>query len=181
MNDSKEIQRLRHLLAENKPEQSVPLSLYLDRHGRRIRLCRLGQRDLEGLVAMYMTFNRDQSAMGLPPKREEAVRAWLTQLFLADVQLVAKHGPNVVAHAAWIKDHNTRAEVMVFVHQDFQGDGLGKKMLMAVVTMARFMGLDTLWAEVENRNGPMIHINHELGFETVSLHQGSREMSLKPR
>jgi len=178
MKTHKDRVRLRQILTEKMPRQSVPLSLYFDTKGRRFRLCRLGQRDLDELVQMYVHFNHEQNTMGLPPRRENQIREWLNRLFASDVQLVAKLGHEVVAHAAWIKDSSTRAEVIVFVHQDYQGLGLGKKLLMAVVTMARFMDLDVLWAEVENRNSIMIHINHELGFETVDLHQSSRQMAL---
>lgn len=178
MKDFKNATRLQQILSEKSPHHSVPLSLHFDDKGRRFRLCRLGQRDLEQLVRMYAHFNHEQTALGLPPRGEDNIRQWITQLYASDVQLIAKHEREVAAHAAWIKSSDTQAEVIVFVHQAYQRLGLGKKLLLAVVTMARFMGLDILWAEVENRNARMIHINHQLGFQTVGLHQGSRQMTL---
>jgi L-amino acid N-acyltransferase YncA len=151
----------------------------MDAKDRRLRISRLGRQDIGQLTKMYLSFDRDQIAFGLPPRGMDRIQTWLESLFESDVQLIAKHNQDVVAHAAWIKDGSKRAEVMVFVHQDYRGAGVGKKLLTAVVTMSRFMGLDLLWAEVENHNSPMIHINHELGFETIAWHHGSREMTLE--
>jgi len=172
--------RLRQTMEADRPRHSVPLSVFADRVGRRLRICRLGQRDLEPLCAMYRSFGPDQRSFGLPPRRPEQVGAWLETLFHRDVQLIAKAGARVVAHAAWVRDTPRRAEVLVFVHPDFQGAGLGRKMLAAVIVLARFMAVRSLWAEVENRNVPMIHVNGALGFHTVARHLGSREMEIEP-
>jgi len=176
----RELGRLRALLGEPRPAHSVPLSLHFDRRGRRLRLCRLGARDLDRLAQMYRDFDPEQGSLGVPPRGESRLRAWVEQLFAQNVQLIAKEGRRVAAHAAWIRDDAGGAEVLVFVHPDYQGAGLGKKMLAAVITMARFMGVDRLWSEVENHNVPVIRMNRDLGFETRDWHGGTREMELRP-
>lgn len=172
--------RLRAVLEASRPDHSVPLSLHFDRRGRRLRLCRLGARDLDALAEMYRDFTPDQGSLGVPPRGEERLRAWVEQLFAQNVQLIAKEKQRVAAHAAWIRDGAGGAEVLVFVHPDYQGAGLGKKMLAAVITMARFAGIERLWSEVENHNVPVIRMNRDLGFETRDWHGGTREMELRP-
>lgn len=180
MSEPRETQRLRSLLDQRRPHHSVPLSLFFDAQGRRLRLCRLGSRDLDALVQMYGSFERDQASLGIPPVGAHRVRDWVEGLFAKDVQLIAKHGPQVAAHAAWMRDGQGGAEVLVFVHPVYQGAGLGKKMLAAVVTMSRFLGVRKLWAEVENRNVPIIRLNQALGFHTSQWYQGTQEMELEP-
>lgn len=180
MNESREIQRLRSLLDQRQPSHSVPLSLFFDAHGRRLRLCRLGSRDLGALTQMYACFEQDQTSLGIPPVGAQRVRDWVEGLFAKDVQLIAKYDAQVAAHAAWVRDGRGGAEVLVFVHPGYQGAGLGKKMLAAVVTMSRFLGVRKLWAEVENRNVPIIRLNQALGFRTSQWYQGTQEMELEP-
>lgn len=180
MSQTREIQRLRGLLEAQQPHHSVPLSLFFDARGRRLRLCRLGGRDLEALVQMYAGFEPDQASLGIPPVGAQRVRAWVEGLFSKDVQMIAKHGIQVAAHAAWVRDGRGGAEVLVFVHPDYQGVGLGRKMLAAVVTMSRFLGVKKLWAEVESRNVPVIRLNRALGFQTSQWYQDTQEMELEP-
>ena len=180
MSEPREIQRLRSLLDQRQPRHSVPLSLFFDAQGRRLRLCRLGSRDLDALVQMYACFERDQTSLGIPPLGAQRIHDWVEGLFAKDVQLIAKHGGQIAAHAAWVRDGQGGAEVLVFVHPGYQGAGLGKKMLAAVVTMSRFLGVRKLWAEVENRNVPIIRLNQALGFHTSQWYQGTQEMELEP-
>lgn len=180
VSESKESQRLHDVLDRRPPHHSVPLSLFFDAQGRRLRLCRLGSRDLGALAQMYAGFERDQASLGIPPVGARRVRDWVEGLCAKDVQLIAKHGEQVAAHAAWVRDGRGGAEVLVFVHPGYQGAGLGRKMLAAVVTMSRFLGVRKLWAEVENRNVPIIRLNQALGFHTSHWYQGTQEMELEP-
>jgi L-amino acid N-acyltransferase YncA len=160
---------------------SIPLTLFFDKHGRKFRLCRLGQRDFEPLVQMYENFEPKGQAGGLPPADAPRLRSWLKQLVSQGINLVAKERSRIVAHAVLSPLNEQEAEVAVFVHQQYQGIGLGHKLVTCLVTIANLKNFEKVWGLVESENNTIIHINHELGFTTYRISQGSIEMELKLR
>jgi L-amino acid N-acyltransferase YncA len=158
---------------------SIPLTLFLDKQNRKFRLCSFGTRDFERLVKMYVNFEPKAYAAGLPPMDESRIRTWLEKLTTQGLNLVAKEGDRIAAHATLSPMNEDEAEVAVFVHQDFQGAGLGSKLVMCLVSVANLKHFEKVWGFVESENNAIIHINHELGFSTYRISQGSMEMELK--
>ncbi|MBI3460517.1 hypothetical protein HY009_06280, partial [Candidatus Acetothermia bacterium] len=68
------------VLSDEPRVLSVPLTIFIDKHGRPFRICRLGTRDFERLVEMYVSFEPKSQAGGLPPTDEPRIRAWLEKL-----------------------------------------------------------------------------------------------------
>ncbi|MBI3661100.1 GNAT family N-acetyltransferase [Candidatus Acetothermia bacterium] len=167
------------VLSDEPRVLSVPLTIFIDKHGRPFRICRLGTRDFERLVEMYVSFEPKSQAGGLPPTDEPRIRAWLEKLIDQGLNLIAKDKSQIVAHAVLSSIDEREAEVAVFVHQGFQGLGLGHKLVTCLVTIANLKDFEKIWGLVESENSAIIHINHSLGFSTYRISQGSVEMELK--
>jgi acetyltransferase len=73
----------------------------------------------------------------------------------------------------------TSSEIAVFVHDSFQGKGLGTRLLQVLIDIARERSLQEVRAEVLSENTPMLAIFRRLGFTTRFLPGGTSECVLK--
>lgn len=135
-------------------------------------MLRLATHDDRGaLIAMYLCFEPKGACLGLPPRKEP--QFWLENLSVFP-NFVVVAGDRIVAHAA-LCDNGESGEVAVFVHQDYRGKKLGKRLLAALVEEARRKGLKKIWGTTELDNVPMLRLAHSLGF---SPGRDPREFSL---
>ncbi len=114
----------------------------------------------EALVAMYLTFEPKGACLGLPPRKDPG--RWLDQLAAYQNFLVTTDG-RIVGHSVLCTGGNS-AEVAVFIHQDYRGRGLGKRLLGEMVNEARRVGLRRVWGMTEFDNLPMLRLARSLGF-----------------
>lgn len=63
------------------------------------------------------------------------------------------------------------AEVSVYVHRDFQGKGVGKKLLQNIVQESEKLNLWTLKAGIFPENKASIKIHEQCGFRQVGYHE----------
>lgn len=63
------------------------------------------------------------------------------------------------------------AELSVYVHRDFQGKGVGRKLLQELVSESEKQNLWTLKAGIFPENGPSIKIHEQCGFRKVGYHE----------
>jgi GNAT superfamily N-acetyltransferase len=122
---------------------------------------RLATHDDRGaLIAMYLSFEPKGACLGLPPRKEP--QFWLENLS-AFSNFVIVVSERIVAHAALCSDAES-GEVAVFVHQDFRGKKLGKRLLVELIAEARRKGLKKIWGTTELDNVPMLRLARSLGF-----------------
>ncbi len=116
--------------------------------------------DRGALIAMYLSFEPKGACLGLPPRKEP--QFWLENLSVFP-NFVFALGDRIVAHAA-LCDDGQSGEVAVFVHQDFRGQKLGKRLLAELIEEARRKGLKKIWGMTELDNVPMLRLARSLGF-----------------
>lgn len=116
--------------------------------------------DRAALLAMYLSFEPKGACLGLPPRKEPQL--WLQNLSVFP-NFVVVLGERIIAHAA-LCDAGQSAEVAVFVHQDFRGKKLGKRLLVQLVEEARRKNLKRIWGTTELDNVPMLRLARSLGF-----------------
>ena len=71
-----------------------------------------------------------------------------------------------------------RGEFAVVVHDDYQGRGLGYKLVDMLIGIGHEKGLDKIYGIVLNENKGMIRICQELGFSTKDLSDGTTWVEL---
>ena len=123
-------------------------------------LRRATHQDRAALIAMYLSFEPKGACLGLPPRKEP--HYWLDNISAFPNFVVVSDG-HIVAHAA-LCDDGESGEVAVFVHQDFRGRKLGKRLLAELIAEARRSGLKKIWGMTELDNVPMLRLAHSLGF-----------------
>ncbi len=116
--------------------------------------------DREALVAMYLSFEPKGASLGLPPRKEP--QGWLDGLATRPNFVICVDG-RIVGHGV-ICPEDSSGEVAVFIHQDYRGRGLGKRLLGQLISEARRVGLRRVWGITEYDNVPMLRLAYSLGF-----------------
>lgn len=121
---------------------------------------RAAPEDRQALLAMYETFEPRDGPLGLPPR--ENPEHWLESL-AAFPNLVAFVDGRLAGHGVLCPSGNS-AELAVFVHQDFRGQRVGKKLLDELLAEARRLKLRRVWGMTEPDNLPMLRLATACGF-----------------
>ena len=98
------------------------------------------------------------------------VMKWSLDVDYADrFALVAVSGESIIAHAAYIRTRDDRAEVAFLVADAWQGHGIATILLAHLASIAQMHGITTFTAEVLPHNHRMIDVFRQSGFP-VDLH-----------
>ncbi|MFA9425739.1 GNAT family N-acetyltransferase [Natronorubrum sp. A-ect3] len=144
---------------------------------------------LEDVVEMYDQFDPTDRAQGIPPTGKSRIRNWLETIADESVNVVARHGEDVVAHATLVPDTDDPEsiadkgdiewELAIFVLQDYQRAGIGTKLLEHLLGHASDSGIERVWLTVERWNNPAIALYERVGFESTGTESFEQEMAIR--
>ena len=140
---------------------------FVDREGTPWVIHPATDEDREALVAMYDDFAPDQAAQGLPPRRRSRITGWLDDVLAAGCNFVVSGEAGIVGHALYTPTDDEVPEFAVFVHQDYQGRGIGTEVSKHVVATAAVADREALTLIVDPDNRTARHLYEKLGFEIV--------------
>lgn len=160
------------------PFDAPPLA-FEDREGREIELRIYDSGEHEALVEMYDSFDPADRAQGIPPAREERVRSWLDVILEGGQDVIAADGDRIVGHATLVPDGDEGTELAIFVHQDYQGAGIGSRLIRALLGHGQREGVEKVWLTVERWNHPAVNLYEAVGFEASSVESFELEMTLR--
>jgi ribosomal protein S18 acetylase RimI-like enzyme len=151
---------------------------FVDREERAIE-CRQFD-ELEPLVGMYLDFDTEDRAQGIPPTGEESIREWLDIVTAEEaLNVVARHGNRPIGHAMLVAGEDDSHELAIFVLQAYQGAGIGTELLETTLGAAQQAGLDRIWLSVERWNRAAIALYKKIGFERVESPNFEMKMALR--
>ncbi|MFB6070724.1 MAG: N-acetyltransferase family protein [Halanaeroarchaeum sp.] len=154
-----------------------------DQEGRDVEIRGFDRDDLDALVEMYVDFDPADRAQGIPPIGEERVRNWLDHLLVEGsynvVAVVGEHGEEAVGHATLVEDEGGAYELAIFVHQDYQGAGIGTHLLETLLGHGAANGVEKVWLTVERWNRPAVKLYEKVGFETTEAESFELEMAIR--
>jgi L-phenylalanine/L-methionine N-acetyltransferase len=131
-------------------------------------------RDAEALVHMFNQ-PRCRSGMVLDPFRSSAeLEGWLQSNGSRNFEPVATVNDEAVALAGLfpcLDTQNHAAWMILFVHDDFQGRGIGTLMMSVLVTTAHILGLTRIQLAVICDNDRAISLYRKYGFEIEGRHE----------
>ncbi|MFD1513005.1 GNAT family N-acetyltransferase [Halomarina rubra] len=166
-----------------------------DREGRPVTIQRYdGSEDgFESLVEMYVAFDPEDRAQGIPPTGEQQVRDWLDHILTDDcvnVVAVLEDGRRI-GHATLVPDvpesrrdagdGSEAYELAIFVLAAYQGAGIGTRLIRALLGAGQESELERVWLTVERWNHPAVALYKKVGFETSRTESFELEMSLRLR
>lgn len=156
-----------------------------DAFGREIAIRRFGAvgapaDERDALASMYDRFDPVDRAQGIPPSNEPAVSDWLDELLVdAAVNVLAWDGEDVAGHAVLVPDAGGEYELAIFVHQDYQGAGIGTVLIRSLLGAGAVDGIERVWLTVERWNYAAVSLYKGVGFETTNA--GSFELEMAAR
>jgi ribosomal protein S18 acetylase RimI-like enzyme len=160
------------------PYEGPPRS-FSDRDGRDIEIRRYDD-EFETLVEMYLQFDPEDRAQGIPPTAEKGVRKWLDNLLLDEcVNVVAWHGDDAVGHATLVPDTGGASELAIFVLREFQEAGIGTQLIECLLGAGRESGIEQVWLTVERWNKAATALYRKVGFEPCDTSGFELEMAAK--
>ena len=150
-----------------------------DAKGREIRIERYDD-DFEALVEMYLQFDSEDRAQGIPPSGEKRVRSWLEKLLTDEcTNVVAWHADDAVGHATLVPDGEGGYELAIFVVGPYQEAGIGTGLMEALLGAGHEDGVERVWLSVERWNDAAVKLYRKVGFEPVDT--GSFELEMVAR
>ncbi len=136
------------------------------------------ERYFTSLVYMYDTYDPLGSVQGLPPVDKDKRQQWVQDMISSGTNLLALHKDNVVGHASLFSMPANWAEYFIFVHQDFQRQGIGTATTLYVIDWARQGDLSTIWLTVDRNNYVAISLWRSVGFKRIGSSGSEWEMIL---
>jgi GNAT superfamily N-acetyltransferase len=170
---------VRGAVSRVRPERirpETPPLRFVDASGRELRVRPYREADFDGLVEMYDTFDPEQRAQGTPPIGVDAIRDWLLDL-LEGVNVVVTHDGRVVGHVSFVPDGTGRHELAIFVHQEYQGAGIGSRLMAAGLGHAREEGVGYVWLSVESWKRDIQRFYSKAGFSVINAMGPAHRMS----
>lgn len=156
-----------------------PPRTFRDREDRTIDVARYDG-EFEALVEMYLRFDPEDRAQGIPPIGETAVRRWLEGLTDEDcVNVVAWHDDAPVGHAILVPDRHDASELAIFVVADYQNAGIGTALIKGLMGAGRQAGIARIWLTVERWNQAAVALYRKVGFEPTG--DGGFELEMAAR
>jgi RimJ/RimL family protein N-acetyltransferase len=128
--------------------------------------------DLENLLRLYAQFEPKGEFGGLPPVTLSETERWLRAVWYNGYHhFVVESGARLVGHAILHEVAGKReAELSMFVHQDFRGLGLGRRLLLGVLNHAcKQLHLHRVWVRVHEANATVQEDLERAGFQTTDL------------
>jgi GNAT superfamily N-acetyltransferase len=161
-----------------------PPRRFEDREGRRIEIRSSdgGDEERAALSAMYEAFDPADRAQGLPPSRPSQLDDWLDRI-LADecYNVIAWDDEDAVGHATLVPEGEPDEpyELAIFVHQPYQGAGIGTHLMQALLGHGAESGVNRVWLTVERWNRAAVALYHKIGFETADAENFELEMAIR--
>lgn len=138
-----------------------------------IRAAQLG--DVPAITEIYNEAIRNTTATFDTEEKSVAERqAWLAAHDHRHPVIVAEIDGVVVGWASltpWSDRcaYSETAELSVYVHLDWRGQGIGKQLMQTVLALGRDCGLHTVLTRIAAENGISVHLHELCGFTTIGV------------
>jgi GNAT superfamily N-acetyltransferase len=146
--------------------------------GHTITIIPYDERYFESLLQMYDDYRPLGSVQGLPPLDKDKRHEWVQGMVNNGTNLLALYEARVMGHASLFAIPVNWAEYFIFIHQDFQRQGIGTAISLYVIDWARGEKLSTIWLNVERKNYIAIALYRKVGFERIGSSGDCWEMIL---
>jgi len=158
----------------------APPRTVTDKSDREVTLRRAEPGDMEPLTEMYVDFDPEDRAQGIPPGSESAIREWLEVVMAEDtLNVLATHEVTPVGHVMLVPDRQGAYELAIFVLQEYQGAHIGTELVRTALGLAGQEDIEYIWLTVERWNTPAIALYEKIGFERTTDDSFEIEMSLR--
>lgn len=124
--------------------------------------------DKEQLLSMVTSLSSDALMWSNPPYDKEKINRWMsgTKSGLSIVAVFENKIVGIVAIHQFTRPRERGiGDMMIYIHQDFHGVGLGTVMTENLLVLAKRKGLHKVGLEVVEDNDAAVRLYKKLGFE----------------
>ena len=110
----------------------------------------------------------------LKPKTIAEQRKWFKAHSIRNPILVAVVDDNIIGWAS-LSEYSTRcayadtAELSLYIKSDYRNQGIGKKVMQAILDEGQKVGLHTVISRIAGGNDISVHLHTQFGFEDVGV------------
>ena len=130
------------------------------------------------LLHMYDTYSPLGSVQGLPPLDKNKRHQWVQDMISRGTNLLALYKDTVIGQASLFSMPVNWAEYFIFIHQDFQRQGIGTAITLYVKDWAKHENLSCIWVIVDRKNFLAISLCRNVGFRRIGSSGSDWEMIL---
>lgn len=159
-----------------------PPKTFEDRAGRTVDVREYSDEHFDAVVEMYVAFDPQDRAQGIPPTNETRIRTWLDSVLSSDsVNVIARTDSRLVGHATLVPDGENEYELAIFVLDEYQELGIGTELITALLGSGAEQGIEHVWLTVERWNAAARALYRKVGFEPSETESFEFEMSIRLR
>jgi RimJ/RimL family protein N-acetyltransferase len=153
---------------------------FQDKVGRVFDVIPCKEEGLEKLLAFYDIFEPKGEYEGIPPAEKQARTHWVEGLISHWQNFLVNEGEQIVGHVAVTLGEGPVQELIIFLHQDYRGQGVGSEALIRIQDWLKQKGPGKFWLTVKNTNRQAIRCFQKVGFQFMSPPlEPEREMVLE--
>ncbi|UPM41855.1 GNAT family N-acetyltransferase [Halocatena salina] len=157
-----------------------PPMTFEDAAGHTVEITEYTGGDFDAFLEMYLAFDPEDRAQGIPPTTDDRIREWLDRILTEDaVNVVASTENRLVGHATLVPDGTDEYELAIFVLGEYQELGIGTKLITALLGAGQDHGIEQVWLSVERWNSAARTLYRKVGFEPSKTESFEFEMSLR--
>jgi len=159
-----------HTILRLITEQAATVHL---KNGQTVQIRTYTPDDFEKLVSFYASLSPETLRWSLPPYDRPKIQRWTSNLENS-IMLLATSYDTIVGHLyvyqqAWNQRLRGNGELIIYLHQDHQGVGLGTAMMREAIQLSREKGLHRLALSVIADNQSAIKLYEKVGFQYEGL------------
>lgn len=139
-----------------------------DKEGRAVQVVLAGEKGLMRLLSFYDSFEPKGAFEGLPPPLKRERRKWVIGLMGGWRNFLLLDGEKVIGHVGVTLGESDLEEVIIFLHQNYRGKGIGTLALKHIGELMAREGCTRLWLTVESTNTSAIRCFQKAGFHFTS-------------
>jgi phosphinothricin acetyltransferase len=131
--------------------------------------------DLEGITSIYNdAIKKTVATFDTEIKTLEEQKVWFKDHGLKNPIVVAEENSDIIGWAALSKwsdrcAYSDTAEISIYVKEDYQKKGIGKKLMNQIVKEGGKAGLHLLIARITDGNPISIHLHELVGFTHIGI------------
>jgi L-amino acid N-acyltransferase YncA len=131
--------------------------------------------DLNAITEIYNQAVRNSIAtFDINPKTLEEQKVWFSHFGPEYPILVAQQDDLIVGWACLSRwsdrsAYSSTAEISLYIRENYQGRGIGKKLSAAIIQAGEDAGLHAIIARIAEGNAISVHIAESFGFEHIGI------------
>lgn len=131
--------------------------------------------DLNDITEIYnMTILKTSATFDTQIKSIREQKIWFDNHGIKNPILIAEVNNIIVGWASLSKwsdrcAYSDTAEISLYVKEEFQGKGIGSKLMEKIIERGKILGLHVVIARITEGNENSIHLHESFGFEPIGI------------